>query len=158
MIRTIVILGLAVGVVGCGASNVVTPSEVAQNYVYAVAEGNGSGACALLDARTRDTLVASTRSRRGCPALFARCLPKGSAILRRDQSQLLYANVDLRVSGAHADVRLSGTAAAKATKEVMLAHERTRWVLTSPGQFITRCVSRLRRSHRPRHRRRSRGG
>jgi hypothetical protein len=136
---------------GCGNANVVSPSDVAQNYVSAIAEGNFSGACALFEAHTRDRLVALSGS--SCPRLFARCLPRESTSLPRDQVQLLYANVDLRVSGAHAEARLSGTAVTKATKEVTLVDQHTHWRLTSPGGAITRCVGRLSRDRRRAHRR-----
>ncbi|MGI8507429.1 MAG: hypothetical protein ACR2MK_11640 [Solirubrobacteraceae bacterium] len=158
MKRSILVLAMAAGIAGCGNANVVTPTDVAQSYVYAIAEGNYPGACALLDQRTRETLVSSTRPRVSCPRLFARCLPKGTTTLRRDQSQLLYANTDLQVSGSRAAVRLSGTAAARVTKEVTLVHERAHWELTSPGAAIERCAVRLARDRRRRHRRRSVGG
>lgn len=158
MRRGLLILTMVAGIAGCGNANVVTPTDVAQSYVYAIAEGNYPGACALLDQRTRETLVASRRSRVSCPRLLACCLPKRTTALRRDQSQLLYANVDLRVSGSRADVRLSGTAAANATREVTLVHERAHCELTSPGAAIERCALRLARDQRRRHRRRSAGG
>lgn len=158
MRRGILVLTMAACVAGCGNSNVLSPVEVAQNYVYAIAEGNYPGACALLGQPTLETLVSSAGSRGSCPGLFARCLPRGSTVLRRDQSQLLYANADLRVHGSRADVRFSDTAVARAAKEVTLIDQRTKWRLTSPGQVITRCVRRLSRSRRRGLRRRSARG
>ncbi|MGI8713893.1 MAG: hypothetical protein ACR2NR_12105 [Solirubrobacteraceae bacterium] len=158
MSRRIVLLAVAACLVGCGSSSdVVSPIEVAQNYAYAMAEGNFPGACALLDGRTRASLISSTRWRAGCPRLFARCMPKQPKVSKRDQTQLLYATVDLRVHGDRADARLSGTSAASATREVTLVRRRARWLLTSPGQVIKTCVVRLRRHHRLRHRKHSAG-
>lgn len=140
------VLGLVAGLAGCGNTNVMTPVEVAQNYVFAVAEGNYPGACALLESGTRTRLTSGMRS--SCPRLFARCLPNASTTLSHDQAQLLYANADLRVSGRRAVVRLSGPAVARATKAVTLVNQHARWRLTSPGRAITRCVSRLERRRR----------
>jgi hypothetical protein len=146
-------LGLVAGLAGCGNSSVLSPVEVTQNYVYAIAEGNYSGACALLDPHTRETLVSWAGADVSCPRLFARCLRSTSTVLRHDQAQLLYANVDLQVSGSRADVRLSGTAVARAAREVTLVERHTQWRLTSPGRAITRCAHNWRR-HRRRGRRR----
>ena len=144
-------LTLATCSAGCGNSNVVSPSEVAQKYLYAIAEGYFPGACALLDQHTRETLVSVTRSRGGCSTLLARCVPKQSTALRRDASQLLYANVDLSVHGSRADARLSGIPAAKAAQEVTLVDEHGQWRLITPGKNIARCVRRFSR-HRGRAR------
>jgi hypothetical protein len=143
------LLGVSVALGGCGNANVLSPAEVAQNYVAAIAEGNFPGACALFEAHTRDRLVAVSGS--SCPRMFSRCLPRASTSLPKDQVQLLYANVDLRVSGAHAEARLSGTAVTKEAKEVTLVDQHTHWRLTSPGRAITRCVDRLSRDRRRGH-------
>ena len=154
----ILVLALAGCAAGCGNANVVTPTDVAQNYVYAVAEGNYPSACALFDQGTRKTLVSAAGPRLSCPRLFARCLPTGSTALRHDQSQLFYANVDLRVHGSRADVGLSGTAVASAAKEVTLIDRRAGWRLTSPGRAIDRCVRRLSRDRERGHRGRAARG
>jgi hypothetical protein len=154
--RAALTLAVAASLSGCGNANVLSPIEVAQNYVYAVAEGKYPGACALLEARTRAGLVSSARL--SCPRLLARCLPTTSTSLSHDQVQLLYANADLQVHGTRADVRLSGTAVAKQAKEVTLLDEHTTWRLTSPGRAIARCAATLSRRHRRGHRRRSAHG
>jgi hypothetical protein len=147
MRRLLLVLGLAAALAACGNANVVTPVEAAQNYVFAVAEGNYPGACALLAPGTR---VALTSARRwSCPTLFLRCLPTPSTALSHDQAQLLYANADLQVSGRHAAVTLSGTAVARAARRVTLVEQHGRWLLSSPGRAIARCVSRLK--HHRRH-------
>lgn len=143
-----------VGAAGCGNANVVTPADVAQNYVYQVAEGNYPAACALLDPRTRETLVSAAGSALSCPRLLARCLPAGSTALRHDPVQLLYANVELQVHGPRAEVGLSGTTVASAAKAVTLVRRHAVWRLTSPGRSITRCVGRLIRDRRRGPRRR----
>jgi hypothetical protein len=149
MKRSVLVVVVAISLVGCGNENVVTPAEVAQNYVFAVAEGNYPGACALLEPGTRAGLAATARL--SCPSLFARCLPNASTSVSHDQAQLLYANADVRVSGSRAAVRLSGPAVARAAQEVTLVNRQARWRLTSPGRAITRCVSRWERHH-PRRR------
>lgn len=157
MTRGVAIVILGVCVVGCGNS-ALSPAEVAQNYVYEVAAGNYSAACALLEPPIRRALVSATGARVGCPGLFRRCLPQGTTVLRRDQTQLLYANTDLQIHGSRADVGLSGIAAARATKEVTLVDHRSRWRLTSPGRAIEQCVRRLSGQRGHRRRRRTAGG
>lgn len=149
MKRWLLGLGLAGVLAACGNANVVTPVDAAQNYVFAVAEGNYPGACALLAPATRSRLM--SMSHWSCPTVFVRCLPKPSTALSHDQAQLLYANADLRVFGHRAEVTLSGTAVARAAKEVMLVEQHGRWRLSSPGRAIERCVRRL--EHRRRHQR-----
>ncbi len=151
MRRLVLVLVLAALLTACGSANVVSPNEVAQNYLYAIAEGDFPGACALLERHTREALVSLTRSRGSCPTLFARCLPKGSTTLRRDQVQLLYANVELSVQGSRAHARLSGVAVANAAHEVSLEEQHTQWRLTSAGDNIARCVRRLSRHRRRAH-------
>jgi hypothetical protein len=131
------------------------PNQVAAQYVYALAEGDYTSACALLDPRTRESLVRAMGSRVKCPRLFARCLRNRAARPTRDQSQLLYATVQVRMEGAKADSRLSGTPVARATREMTLANERGAWKLTSYGAAIRRCELRAERDRRLRHRRRS---
>jgi hypothetical protein len=146
MRRLLLALAAIAGLSGCGNANVVTPSEVAQNYMFAVAEGNYPGACAMLQARARARLTASAHS--SCPQLFAHCLPRELTSLSHDQAQLFYANTDLQVSGHRADVRLSGPAVTRSVKEVTLIDQHHHWRLTSPGRAIRRCVGRLERRRR----------
>lgn len=118
---------------GCGSSPP-SPGEIAEDYVTAIADGNYSNACALLDRRARERLRGSMRSSAGCAPLLRRCLPTRATVLRRDQLQLFYANVDVRIAGPRATVRTSGTAVANRIGEVTLAKRRGRWALTSYGR------------------------
>ncbi len=157
MSRAIAVLGLTAALAGCGAANVVSPVDVAQNYVSAVGEGNFAGACALFEPHALASLLASTGSHPTCPALLARCLPSRVTVTSADKLQLLYVNVDLRTSGSRAVAGLSGLPVASAIKQVTLVRRRSQWRLTSPGQAVTRCVLRLRRQL-GRHHRSSAGG
>jgi hypothetical protein len=91
----------------------------------------------MLDAHTRASMGGLAR----CRAILSRCLPYNAQVAKRDQSQLLYANVDVHVSHSHADALVSGTAVARAVKEVSLAKEGRQWVLTSYGKALTGCVT-----------------
>jgi len=151
MRRLIVALAVATCVAACGQSTVVTPYEVAQNYVYAIAEGNLPGACGMIEAHARAALLASTGQHISCPSLFRRCLPN-SIVGTGDQSQLLYGTFLVDTSGDRARATMDGTPAANATRRVSMIDKRTRWLLTSPGLVISRCVGRLRRHrHHSRH-------
>ncbi len=138
---------LCLGVSACGDANVVTPSDVTQNYVDAVAEGNYQGACSLLEPHTRAALVASARTHGSCAALLDRCLPNKIEVSAADQSQLLYVTIDIRTSGHKAQGTLSGLPVAQAIKRVTLVRQAGRWRLTTPGQTVTRCVHRLHADH-----------
>jgi hypothetical protein len=138
--RLAITLGLAAFLASCGQSQP-SPGEIAQNYVNAVAEGNYAGACALLDGRAREALHTSTRSRAGCAALLARCLPTNASVLQKDQAQLFYANVEVTTDGPRAAVRTSGTAVARRIREVTLAKERGHWQLTTYGEVKCRAGS-----------------
>jgi len=149
-----VLLGCCVS--ACGESTVITPNEVAQNYVAAIAEGNFVGACAMIEPHARADLLAATKTRISCPALFARCLPVSSQAASGDQSQLFYANVLLATSGDRAQATLSRTPAADAARRVSMLDTRKGWVLTTPGHAVTRCIAQLRHHHR-KHRRSTHG-
>jgi hypothetical protein len=144
VVLAFVLLGLA----ACGNANVVTPSDVTQDYVDAVAEGNYPGACRLLSPHIRAAMVASARTRESCTALLGRCLPSKIRVSAADQSQLLYVTIDLQTSGRNAQGTLSGLPVARAIKRVTLVRQRGRWRLTTPGQAVTRCVRRLHADHR----------
>lgn len=130
--RRAALLVAAVAVVGCG-STAPTAYSVVQSYVAAIGEGNYANACGLLDQRTRASL------RVPCQARFARCLPNESAALAHDQTQQLYANINLRTTGKTAVAFLSGTAVARTVRSVTLADRGGKWRLTSPGEKIARC-------------------
>lgn len=154
MRRGAVLLALCAALAACGNQNIVTASDVAGSYVYAVAEGNYPGACALLTPATRGALLAARPTHGGCPALLRRCLPSRFHHASGDQSQLLYASTDETIHGDHASVVLSATPAAQATRHVTLVRTHGRWRLTSPGAAIARCVAAARRAD---HRRKAHG-
>jgi hypothetical protein len=151
--RVVAALALGACLAACGSSDLPAPSDVAQSYVYALAEGNYRGACAVLDKGTRDALVRATGSRGTCPRVFARCLPDQATHVNRDQAQLLFANVQITMEGPKAVARLSGTRVARATRQVTMINDHGIWKLTSYGQAISRCVLSSARDRRVRHHR-----
>lgn len=140
-------LVLVVCVAGCGASAPSPVDTAVQHYLNALAEGNYSSACALLDRRTRDSLLKSKGSRTTCSSVYTRCLPDDAQRLNQDQSQLLFATVQVSIDGPRAAAAVSGTAVARAIKKVTLAKEHGRWKLTSYGKGLHRC----RRLHHAAH-------
>ena len=139
---------LGLGLAACGNANVVTASDVTQNYIDAIAEGNYPGACSLLEPHTRAAMVASARTHESCEALLNRCLPNNIEVSAADQSQLLYVTIDLQTSGRTAQGTLSGLPVARAVRRVTLVRQHGRWRLTTAGQAVTRCVHRLHAGHR----------
>lgn len=111
---------------------------MAQNYVSALANGTYGGRCAQFDAHARAVLIASAGPHLTCPRLLSKCLPAKFKALATDQSQLLYATADVQQEGERTQVSLSGAAIGKATEQVTLRRERSRWRLTSPGDVVTR--------------------
>jgi hypothetical protein len=95
-----------------------TASDAVGNYVYALAEGNYAGACALLSPATRDALERSHGGHASCEKLVQECLPNQVTKSSHDQSQLLFANVQLTHVPGGMQASVSGRAAASATKEV----------------------------------------
>ena len=152
MRRVAILFVMCGALAACNNQVIVTASDTAGKYVYAIAEGNYPGACALLTPGTRSRLLAGRPTRGGCPALLRDCLPARFRRSSGDQSQLLYANESETTRGRTATVLLSATPAAQATRRVTLVHAHGRWRLTSPGVAISRCVAtaRHRRAHRGR--------
>jgi len=127
------ILALAVLAAACG-STAPTAYNVVDSYIAAIGEGNWSNACGLLDHGARASLHGP------CQKVFARCLPNQAAALARDQTQQLYANIDLTTTGNTAVAVLSGTAVARTVRSVTLAEQGGNWHLTSPGAKLQRCA------------------
>jgi hypothetical protein len=138
-IRAGAALALTLCVVGCGESSTTPPVDVVQSYLNDIGAGNYSGACALLDKRTREAPLKSVRPRISCPTVFVRCLPDNVIRLTRDQTQLLYASIDLNVTGDKASADVSGTSVASAIRKVTLAEEAGNWKLTSYGRAVHGC-------------------
>lgn len=145
-------LVIAVGVAGCGEAPT-PPNAVVQDYLNALGGGNFAAACGMLDGQSRDAALRSKHARVTCPNLFRRCLPDQVVTLKHDQTQLLYANiqVSLNSTGSVANADTSGTRVAGELKHVTLRHEHGGWKLTSFGQAIAQC--RLSAHHRRRRRR-----
>jgi hypothetical protein len=122
----------------------VPPNEVAQRYMAAIAEGNDSSACALIEPAIRAKILAATHTRIGCPALLRKCLPYKVNAANSDQSQLLYVNVELQTHGSRARATLTGLPIARALRTVTLHEKRSVWRLTSAGRAVDRCVIGLR--------------
>jgi hypothetical protein len=129
----LVVLGLGVAAGGCNTPPP-GPAVIAQNYVNAVAAGNYAGACAILSSRAQRDLRAAMKSSAGCQTLLARCLPTRETVLKRDQVQLFYSNVDQRIVGSRATVATSGTSVANRVKQLSLVQRRGVWELSSYGQ------------------------
>jgi hypothetical protein len=127
-----IVPALAVLAAACG-SNAPTAYSVVDSYIQAIGEGNYANACGLLDQSERASLHGS------CKAVFARCLPNQAAALARDQTQQLYANINLTTTGKTAVAVVSGTAVARTVKSVTLAERGGNWQLTSAGEKLQRC-------------------
>jgi hypothetical protein len=132
------VLVLVAAIAGCGESPT-PPNEAVQNYLNALGAGNYTTACSLLDSRARESLIRSIRVRTTCPAVFRRCLPHRTTLLKQDQTQLLYANMQVSVTGSDATAAVSGTAVARELKHVTVRDEQTGWMVTGLGQAIERC-------------------
>ena len=89
-------------------------------------------------------LAALTRAKHvhiSCQTLFKRCLPNRSIVLKSDQTQLLYANINVSLSdnGKVANADTSATQVATELKHVTLKHENGTWKFTALGQAIEAC-------------------
>jgi hypothetical protein len=115
------------------------PNEIIQNYLNALGAGNYLNACSYLDAGAREGLVRSARKPTTCAGIFQRCLPHRTIVLKQDQTQLLYANIEVTRSGSEATAALSRTLVARELKRVSLRNENGAWKLTGFGQAIQRC-------------------
>ncbi len=132
-------LALAACVVGCGESSQPPAYVASDGYLKALAEGNYSSACAQLDPRARARVDRSPGHRVSCARAFTLCLPNRVRVLKKDQTQLLYATVDINIDGSTASAQVSGTPVANAVKHFTLADQRGHWKLTSYGQELTGC-------------------
>jgi hypothetical protein len=146
---------MAAAISACGdAPN--PPSAIVQSYLNALGGGEYATACGMADSQALDALIRAKHVRMSCVALFSRCLPNRSAVLKSDQTQLLYANIDVTLSDnnsvAHADT--SATPVATELKQVTLKHEHGVWKFTGFGQAIEGCQA---THHKPRHHSRRKG-
>jgi predicted small secreted protein len=132
----------AVALAGCGQTPP-GPVDVVQSYISSIAEGNFNGACSQLDAHARSALRRAAHSARPCSLLLAGCFPNQATKLKSDQTQLLYATVDISTHGSRADAVTGNTQVAKAVKTVSLIQKQGQWKLDSYGK--ERCRRAVRR-------------
>ncbi|MGH2891882.1 MAG: hypothetical protein ACRDPM_01250 [Solirubrobacteraceae bacterium] len=137
---------------GCGETPN-PPNAIVQNYLNALGGGEYASACGMVDAQAFDALVRSKHVRMSCEKVFSRCLPNRSMILKKDQTQLLYANINVSLSdnGTVANADTSATRVATELKHVTLKHEHGVWKVTGFGQAIEACRPAVHK-HKPRHR------
>lgn len=128
----VAVLTLALVAAACG-STAPTAYSVVDSYLKALGEGNYANACGLLDQSARRSLHGP------CQTVFARCLPNEAGAFASDQTQQLFANINLTTTGKTAVALVSGTAVARTVKRVTLADQGGNWRLTSPGEKLQRC-------------------
>jgi hypothetical protein len=133
------VLSAAVAGAGCGESQPPPVYAAINGYLNSLAAGNYASACGLLDSPARASLERSARSGGSCARALARCLPTRVQTLKQDQTQLLYANLDVSVHGSRASAAVGGTPVARAVRRVSLTRQGGRWKLTSYGERLTRC-------------------
>ncbi len=125
---------------GCGdAPN--PPVAIVQNYLNALGGGEYASACDMLDGQALQALTRKKHVSMSCVKLLSRCLPNRSLVLKRDQTQLLYANINVSLSdnGTVANADTSATPVATELKHVTLKHEHGVWKFTGFGQAIEAC-------------------
>ena len=149
--RLIAALAVAALLVGCGEAKSPPDLVAVNSYLNALAEGNYSNACSLLEPGAEAALIKSTGKRVSCPNAFHRCLPDSALIPKQDQSQLLYATVDLTVTGKRASATVAGNPVARAVQRVTLAKHGQLWKLSSYGVGLQGCKLRERRRAARRH-------
>jgi hypothetical protein len=140
---------VAAAVLLCGCGEAPTPPiAIVQNYLNALGGGEYNTACGMVDGQALQTLMRTKRVHISCATLFKRCLPNRSLALKSDQTQLLYANINVSLSdkGTVADADTSATTVATELKHVTLKHEHGVWKFTGLGQAIEACRP---ASHKP---------
>ena len=139
---------------GCGtAPN--PPIAIVQNYLNALGGGEYATACAMLDGQALQALTSKKHVQMSCVKLFSRCLPNRSLVLKSDQTQLLYADINVSLSdkGTVANADTSATPVATELKHVTLKHEHGVWKFTGFGKAIEACRPQAHKhEHKPRHR------
>lgn len=145
VLAVLAVLAAAGTMAGCGAT---PPSadelvrDTVRGYVTALAEGDYATACAALSPRARKLLARSLGPEVTCREALARCLPRNPTIGKRDQTQLLYPDLTVRIRGSRAAVGVSGTAPAREVRHLTLTRTHGRWRLTSFGEAVTKCTRR----------------
>ena len=136
---------------GCGESPN-PPIAFVQNYLNALGESGFSTACGMFDPQALAALTRAKHTHVSCVDLFKRCLPNQALILQKDQTQLLYADINVSLSdkGQVADADTSGTRVARELRHVTLKHEHGTWKFTGFGHAIEACHLTEHR-HKPHH-------
>ncbi len=150
-------LAAAILLSGCGESPN-PPSTFVQNYLNALGGGEYNTACAMVDGQALAALTRAKHVHISCQTLFKRCLPNRSIVLKSDQTQLLYANINVSLSdnGKVANADTSATQVATELKHVTLKHENGTWKFTALGQAIEACrPTAHKHKHHSRHKRAS---
>lgn len=144
---------LALLLAGCGdAPN--PPIAFVQNYLNALGGGEYTSACGMLDGQAFAALTRAKHTHTSCATLFRRCLPNQALLSKKDQTQLLYANINVSLSdnGRVANADTSATRVATELKHVTLKHEHGTWKFTGFGQAIEACrPSAHTPKHKPKH-------
>jgi hypothetical protein len=129
---------VTIGLGGCGSSNPV-PGDAVQSYLSDLAEGNYTAGCGMLADSARSALIAAKGGRHPCQVIYRHCLPSDPEALKRDQTQLLFDDVQSFISGSHARAVVRGTAVAREVRRVTLIRHGYRWFLVFPGVALQRC-------------------
>jgi hypothetical protein len=144
------VVAVTLAISACGeAAN--PPIDIVQNYLNALGGGEYATACGMVDGQALDALVRAKHVRISCAKLFRRCLPNRSIVLKSDQTQLLYADINVTLSdhGKVANADTSATAVATELKHVTLKHEHGVWRFTWFGRAIEACRPTAHRSRHP---------
>ena len=142
---------------GCGETPN-PPITVVQNYLNALGGGGYASACAMVDSQALAALMHAKHARVSCATFFSRCLPNRLLKPKSDQTQLLYANIDVSLSdnGTVANADTSATPVAIELKHVTLKHEHGAWKFTGFGRAIEACRPTAHRHKRGAHSRHKR--
>jgi hypothetical protein len=146
------VVAVALAVSACGESPN-PPIAFVQSYLNALGAGDYAAACGMVDGQAFAALKQVKHVRTSCATLFRRCLPNRSVVLKSDQTQLLYADINVTLSdnGKVANADTSATRVATELKHVTLKHEHGTWKFTGFGKAIEACRP---AAHKPRHRHR----
>lgn len=141
----------AVALSGCGESPN-PPNAFVQNYLNALGGGEFNTACGMADGQALAALIRQKHVHIGCAALFKRCLPNDAIVPKADQTQLLYANIDVSLSdkGTIANADTSATRVATELAHVTLKHEHGTWKFIGFGHVFEACRPTAHK-HKPKH-------
>jgi hypothetical protein len=127
------------------------PIAFVQNYLNALGAGDYATACGMIDGQALAALKRAKHVHTSCATFFHRCLPNRSIVLKSDQTQLLYADINVTLSdnGKVANADTSATRVATELKHVTLRHEQGVWKFTGFGRAIEACRASAYRARHP---------